>query len=727
MTSSRGWRPWRDDEEMAKKDDDLALPRRSSRLAHAAACWKAARVPRRAWVKRVVVYALVILAMVYLFSRDASSELDPYFEASQGFYKQQFDPDRLAEAANRLSAPSRSRHAAKEKKKTMKTMKHGQKERPGSGVAAPGLGEPQPQPQPQRGADSSPDGDLTKTLPWYNGPVEYPHLAESLGAIRSTGGAMLANRNVLFAAASLKSASSLLPMACEMAKERQNYVHFAFVGKADMALQDLVDINGIGKSCPLILHDARPDNFSISTPYRTSVAVTKAFYFIDAFMHPQAIIIDSSSAEEDYFLAPARDQILATQSALIELPERSRNSLSWISKLDSAALSAWNKPRFDILIYATPNRTGNLKRLLQSISNADLAGIQTPSITIELPHVVDAPLESFLASFQWPRPTPYRGQQPQMISLRRRITRQRLDEEDSSVRFMESFWPTDPSNSHVLVLSPNTEVSTQFFQYVKYSLLHHLHSKTALVNDDQEYLMGLSLSVPPTLIDGTSAFALPSPLGHQQGKPGQTAFLWQRPNSEATIFLGKKWIELHGFVAETLYRRRSMSDPPALLAQKESGKMYPAWLEYALLLARSRGYLTLYPSQPTARAIIGVHSDVPSPPEEYELDAGNRAAAPRTKKSGDEGNKYFEPASPVDTLETLPDNGQLPWPGELPLLAWDGKPKTAGEFREDAQEFRALFRREVGGCGKKEAAGDNDAARRTAAEDLFCEGSSKQG
>jgi hypothetical protein len=57
------------------------------------------------------------------------------------------------------------------------------------------------------------------------------------------------------------------------------------------------------------------------------------------YMHPQAIIVDSSAAEEQYFLGAVRDQVSSSQSALVELPERPRTSLAWITKLDSAALS----------------------------------------------------------------------------------------------------------------------------------------------------------------------------------------------------------------------------------------------------------------------------------------------------------------------------------------------------------------------------------------------------
>ena len=86
-----------------------------------------------------------------------------------------------------------------------------------------------------------------------------------------------------------------------------------------------------------------------------------------------------------------------------------------------------------------------------------------PHITVEMPHVVDVALQSFLTQFQWPASRSDDGPRPQMLSLRRRITSWRMDEADSSVRFLESFWPIDPAQSHVLVLSPHTEITPQFF------------------------------------------------------------------------------------------------------------------------------------------------------------------------------------------------------------------------------------------------------------------------
>lgn len=56
-------------------------------------------------------------------------------------------------------------------------------------------------------------------------------------------------------------------------------------------------------------------------------------------MHPQAIIVDGSHLEDDYFLRAIRDQVMATKSALIELPDKPETRFSWISKLDASSLS----------------------------------------------------------------------------------------------------------------------------------------------------------------------------------------------------------------------------------------------------------------------------------------------------------------------------------------------------------------------------------------------------
>ncbi|KAG5939214.1 hypothetical protein E4U53_007856 [Claviceps sorghi] len=718
MTSSRPWQLWRRDEEMAKKSDDGPVPRHPGYPRHRAD-WTAARLPRlRPWMKRITVYALLAVALLFFFRRRGHSSPIPEshdYNAISRAYEERFRPDAEAPAGRLAKDVSRPDHgsplteAARKAHKMAAGKKDSLHQSPSKHPAG----------KRQKAAGS---GSL-ESRPKYDGPIRYPALASTLGAISATAGSSRKNRNVLFAAASLKSASTLLPMACDMAMERLNYVHFAFLGVADVSIKDLLEINGIDKDCKLLTHDARPDYFESSTKGRLQLAIKGAFPagsdHFGVHMHPQAVIVDSTTAEDDYFLASTRAAILSTPATLVELPNRPSKRLAWMSKLDASSLSAWNKVRFDILIHATPTKSANLKRLLNSIARADLAGIPTPHITVEIPHTIDESLESFLSNFQWPRPTSHGGPQPLMLSLRRRITRQPLDEEDSSVRFVESFWPTDPSSTHVLVLAPNTEITPQFFQYVKYTLLHTLHSKMAKMEDYNSALMGFSFAIPHTLADGTTAFSPPAPQGGDKDKSGQTAFLWQRPSSEAMLFLGEKWVELHHFISRVLYQKKTMSSSSSPPAQKTASKKYPAWLEYALQLSRVRGYSTMYPAKATAKAILGVHREIAEPPEEYQKDAVREAAQKASLTSlEDESAERFDATSPADMLETLPDGGKMQSPVEVPLLSWDGTLTTYTDFYRQIEDDAALFREKVGGC----SAGDkpHGTRRKKDAADLFC-------
>ena len=103
--------------------------------------------------------------------------------------------------------------------------------------------------QPPRPVVKSPAEDH-----YYNGQITFPSLGVSLHRIARTNGYRDHNKNVLFAAASLKSVSRLIPMACEMARWNRNYVHFVLLGRDDLPLQDIQTANGIGTECSVYWH-----------------------------------------------------------------------------------------------------------------------------------------------------------------------------------------------------------------------------------------------------------------------------------------------------------------------------------------------------------------------------------------------------------------------------------------------------------------------------------------
>ncbi|KAL2691788.1 hypothetical protein Neosp_002179 [[Neocosmospora] mangrovei] len=499
----------------------------------------------------------------------------------------------------------------------------------------------------------------------YNGPLRFPELAKTLRNIQGTGGSYERNRNVLFAASNLKSVSTLLPMACQMFAQDMNHVHFAIAGSSEVPLKELLQINGIDDSCKLFLH-----------------------VYINNFMHPQAIIVDGSHLEDDYFLHAIRDQVMATKSALIELPDKPETRFSWISKLDASSLSAWNKVHFDILIQAPPLGTANLQRLLTSLRNADKSPISIPHLTIELPSVVEQPLEKFLSGFQWPLRSSGQLPQSQMISLRHRIPSHQIDEEESSLNRPD----------------------------VKYTMLHSFYSRASILHDWTDNIMGISLQSRSTLLDDTTPLTAPKTTDDSDS---DNPFFWQAPTSDAILILGDKWVELHGYVSRILERQHTKTDTPAFLAKKHATKKHPAWLEYVLQLSRLRGYLTLYPSPETANVILGAHSDLSNVPEEYlgdEEEDGDKGRA-------DKATSTFDSTSLINMLATLPGKGELPALEEVPLVSWDGKTLTFAEMESSSRTLARLFRQEVGGCSESQSDEEDDYGmprRDKDAGDLFC-------
>lgn len=228
---------WRDDEEMAnKKDDDLGLPRHTKHADN----WQP--VPKAslgvASVLRLIVYAIVFLFTGYGLFRI----IGPAAGASS------LDPVNLMPMYDRPRPPPYGYDAPRMEGdapiiKTPKTPKT-----------------PKPQAKPHSGGSKAAE-EPSKP---YNGPLRLPHLGPSLEAIMvETGGRLQNNRNILFSAASLKSAALLLPMACQMAEERQNYVHFALMSRSDISIKELLAINGIDKSCPLVMHGTAYSVFTL--------------------------------------------------------------------------------------------------------------------------------------------------------------------------------------------------------------------------------------------------------------------------------------------------------------------------------------------------------------------------------------------------------------------------------------------------------------------------------
>jgi len=364
---------------------------------------------------------------------------------------------------------------------------------------------------------------------------------------------------------------------------------------------------------------------------------------------------------------------------------------------------AWTKISVDIVVHAPQESSGGIIRLLNSLKKADYSSSAPPRLTIELPHTVDQATRSYLQNFKWP---PERNQnEGSLLTIHHRIPQQSLTEEGNSIRFLESFWPQDPMVSHVLVLSPQAELSPLFFHYLKYTILEYRYSPTK--KDDR--LLGISLDRPSTYLNDSAIFIPPK-------QAANMPFLWQAPNSNAMLYFGDKWVELHDLVTRILGNSH-YSSPPSPSTEKLVSKTYPSWLEHILRLARARAYWTLYPNFDTSDSLATLHNELYQPPEEYaenkELTNPDFTADPAQHLS----LKHTEEPLLLTSLQSLIP--KLPLISEMALLSWDGDHIHRDDMLVHASKYRKIFRSEIGGCNPQ--AKEKGRIEMTA-WDLFCTG-----
>jgi len=385
---------------------------------------------------------------------------------------------------------------------------------------------------------------------------------------------------------------------------------------------------------------------------------------------------------------------------------------------------AWNKVTVDLVIHAKPSSSGSLMRLLESLKKADFFSSTPPRLTIELPHKIDEPTKRYLEQFKWP---PTSGHNDgNLLTLHHRIPQQTLTPEENSIRFLESFWPADPRTSHVLVLSPQAELSPLFFHYLKYTMLESKFSSG--ITEDHNNLLGISLDLPPTYLNDTTAFTPPLTNASEV-----TPFLWQAPNSNAALYFGSKWIELHDFVAHLLISQHKLPTPTTL-NEKLVSNTYPSWLEHILKLARVRGYWMIYPNFDGHESLVTMHNDLYQPPEEYEKESegkreeGELTADPKEHLSLKHKEKEVIRGS---LLNLLPNKAALLKVDEMPILRWDGEVVEVVDIESGAIEYKKVFRREIGGCSEdgKQNAEEVKLTERVYGEvrDLFCLSAKQKG
>ncbi|KAL8928906.1 MAG: hypothetical protein Q9172_000744 [Xanthocarpia lactea] len=673
-------RVFADDEELGKKDDDRKPRRTNLNLPP----WST-RKPAP-WRRRRILYGFIACLALYLFFKNIPPPDHPPVSLRPHY----------------TTSPQGSRQRQQNSKPVPET----------------------PTQRPPR-PDKPPEAEKH----YYDGPIRFYSLAASLYPISRLRGHLESNKNVLFAASNLHSASELIPIACEMASWDRNDVHFALMGRDDLELEEITLLNGVDQDCKVNWHDARPDFSPWSTDFRMEVSVSAALGHIQKFMHPQVIITDDQAREDAFFMTAIRTKATELGRSVIELPKDASQNMMWIARLDSGSLAAWQTTYVDILIHAPPRSSGSLIRLLRSIEAADYFGHRRPHLTIELSTEIDPPTKKYIEGLVWPPIDPSAASHTSQVTLRHRIPRRASTVEEASIRHVESFYPARPADSHVLVLSPQVELSPIYFHFLMYQLLQYKYSSTAPFSAEVSSLMGLSLELPNMHLNESDMFSPPMirPESAESGDSPEeaTPFLWQAPNSNAALYFGDKWVEFHSFLTSRL----SLDPATTPGRPKLVSAMYPSWLEYILELMRARGYTLLYPRFPQGgEAVATVHYELFQPPEEF--------SKPKSKPEGDTPISTLDPQ---ETFETDPNSHRpkhsestplttkltslLPTRGtmvqelsDLPILSHQGNEQSSAIFRTTGRSFADDFRRQIGRCSST----DNPEVEPMKADDLFC-------
>lgn len=609
----------------------------------------------------------------------------------------------------------------------------------------------------------------------YDGPIRFYNLATTLHQIGTIADFRPGNRHVLFAASDMGAATSLIPLACEMAGWKRNTVHFAIMGRDKTPIPQIVEMNGAGGAqCPIYWHDGRPDHAEDSTGPRMQLAVSGAMGHIVSFMHPQAVITTDAEHENVFFTAAMGRAVRAAALTHIEIPRAKPEKLGWLARLDAGSLNAWHSAGVEILVQAPLESSGSLIRLLRSLQAADYSGFTPPRLTIELPHKIDQATKNFLTQFRWP---PYQYLKnptaPDELITRRRISEQHVTSDEASSRFVESFYPSSPKGPHVLLLSPQAELSPAFYHYLKLHLLEFKHSLEH--SYDYQTLFGISLETPTMYLNGTTKFVPPLAYEDKDDDGTYNPFRWQAPNSNAALYFSDKWIEFHSFLTKrrtaTLHPRTAEHHAarPKLVSERQ-----PAWVEYALDVMRTRGYSLHYPGlfshtknqveSPTQSLVI-VHNELYQPPEEFtsssahdvrNLRKRDTEASPETAAesvltvtadptdylsahhpSEDEPQELNDERPLLQSLLSMlpelhlitsktssgepdvqPEKLPLPDLARLPLLVYTGESVTTQDLQTYARNTRIGYRHIAGGCSDKTA--NVDDIQPGSAEDLFC-------
>lgn len=307
---------------------------------------------------------------------------------------------------------------------------------------------------------------------------------------------------------------------------------------------------------------------------------------------------------------------------------------------------------------------------------------------------------------------------------------------EASSHFIESFYPARPKDSHVLLISPQAELSSIYYHYAMYHLLEYKYSAFGERTHEAKNLMGFTLELPSTYLNDSTPLEPPVLEPDHARRSSReahepTPFLWQAPNSNAALYFGEKWVELHSFLSARMYIQdpRLPTDQRPPPQNKVVSESYPSWMEYFQELMRVRGYFLLYPHFPDSDdAIVTIHEELRQPPQEFPKKRSLSIADPPKLDPNEPfvtDPSAFEPILPPspeaplvvkNLIALLPYSGDLPQITILPILSHEGNILSRKDAIAAAHQFTDEFRDEIGRCNGN----GKSLVESMSAKDLFC-------
>jgi 26S proteasome regulatory subunit N1 len=258
------------------------------------------------------------------------------------------------------------------------------------------------------------------------------------------------------------------------------------------------------------------------------------------------------------------------------------------------------------------------------------------------------------------------------------------------------------------------ELAPSFYHYLVYTMLKYRYSTRSKMLPSN--LMGISLELPSSRLIDAKSFKQPD-IDNTQFSNLNTPdtlpmLLWQMPNTNAALYFGDKWAELHSFLARRLATK---ADSGTTQDEKIISKRYPAIMEHLLELLRARGYYLLYPAF-TGKgrfSLATFHNELFQIPEEFtgEILKSGSSEGLRGSTSSE------KPLSEASTLTLLLNTFSpgLPDISRLPLLSYNGEEMSENIFSRHTADYLKKFRIWYGGCPEDSLGEEMNTER------LFCE------